>query len=271
MTVYVDKTHKKFKNVIDDPDYNHICMEDLSQCGLKGYSNFGFCDFDLGSEKNVQQEFIDKLTSLSFKMQVEIDNLLLKEWHSERINFYDDYQDFISYYDEDDFTPAELQEEYLSALKDGERDTLASDFEEINGVNAIDVVFDYLKENLPNFKYWYITGYQQGEFSYVWTFDKHDEKLLELENFAKIMPRDQDTFKETFEDYLQTVLYGTFVAITDCDENGDSTEEQLDNAEEVADLYIGGGDDPFVSDECVDEYMKKHYQMDKAEIIVTYA
>ena len=122
MTVYVDKTHKKFKNVIDDPEYNHICMEDLSQCGLKGYSNLGFCDFDLGSEKNVQQEFIDKLTSLSFKMQVEIDNLLLKEWHLERFDFYDDYQDFISYYDEDDFTPAELQEEYLSALKDGERD-----------------------------------------------------------------------------------------------------------------------------------------------------
>ena len=113
MTVYVDKTHKKFKNVIDDPDYNHICMEDLTKCGLKGYSDLGFYDFDLGSEKNVQQEFIDKLTSLSFKMQVEIDNLLLKEWHLERFDFYDDYQDFISYYDEDDFTPAELQEEYL--------------------------------------------------------------------------------------------------------------------------------------------------------------
>lgn len=270
MTVYVDKTHKKFKNVIDDPDYNHICMEDLSQCGLKGYSDLGFYDFDLGSEKNVQQEFIDKLTSLSFKMQVEIDNLLLKEWHLERFDFYDDYQDFISYYDEDDFTPTELQEEYLSALKDGERDTLASDFEEINDANAIDVVFDYLKENLPNFTYWYITGYQQGEFCYVWTFNKHDENLLELENFAKIMPRDQDTFKETFEDYLETVLYGTFVTITDCDENGDSTEEQQDNAEEVADLYIGG-DDPFASDEYVDEYMKKHYQMDHAEVIVTYA
>ena len=267
MTVYVDRTHKKFKNVIDDPEYNHICMEDLSQCGLKGYSNLGFYDFDLCSEKSVQQEFIYELTSLSFKMQVEIASLLLKEWHSERINFYDDYQDFISYYDEDDFTPAELQEEYLSALKN---DELASDFEEINGANDIEVVFDYLEENLPNFKYWYITGYIQGEFSYVWTFDKHDENLLELENFAKIMPRDQDTFKETFEDYLETVLYGTFVTITDCDENGDSTGEQQDNAEEVADLYIGG-DNPFVSDECVDEYMKKHYQMDQAEVIVTYA
>ena len=267
MTVYVDRTHKKFKNVIDDPEYNHICMEDLSQCGLKGYSNLGFYDFDLCSEKSVQQEFIYELTSLSFKMQVEIANLLLKEWHAERLNFYDDYQDFISYYDEDDFTPAELQEEYLSALKD---DELASDFEEINGANDIEVVFDYLEDNLPNFKYWYITGYMQGEFSYVWTFDKHDEKLLELENFAKIMPRDQDTFKETFEDYLETVLYGTFVTITDCDENGDSTGEQQDNAEEVADLYIGG-DNPFVSDECVDEYMKKHYQMDQAEVIVTYA
>lgn len=26
MTVYVDRTHKKFKNVIDDPEYNHICI-----------------------------------------------------------------------------------------------------------------------------------------------------------------------------------------------------------------------------------------------------
>lgn len=270
MTVYVDKAHKKFKNVIDDPEYNQICMEDLTQCGLKGYSDLGFYDFDLCSKKNIQQEFIDKLTSLPFKMQVEIDNLLLKEWHLERFDFYDDYQDFISYYDEDDFTPAELQEEYLSALKDGERDTLASDFEEINDANAIDAVFDYLTENLPNFKYWYIAGYQQGEFCYVWTFDKHDENLLELENFAKSVPRYQDTIKETFEDYLQTVLYGTFVTITDCDENGESTEEQQDNAEEVADLYIGG-DDPFASDEYVDEYMKKHYQMDHAEVIVTYA
>lgn len=266
MTVYVDRTHKKFKNVIDDPEYNHICMEDLSQCGLKGYSNLGFYDFDLCSEKSVQQEFIYELTSLSFKMQVEIDNLLVKEWHAERINFYDDYQDFISYYDEDDFTPAELQEEYLSKLKDG----LASDFEEINDANDIDVVFDYLTENLPNFKYWYVTGYQQGEFCYVWTFNKHDENLLELENFAKSVPRYQDTIKETFEDYLQTVLYGTFVTITDCNENGKSTKEQKDNAEEVADLYIGG-DDPFVSDEYVDEYMKKHYQMDRAEVIVIYA
>ena len=99
MTVYVDRTHKKFKNVIDDPEYNHICMEDLSQCGLKGYSNLGFYDFDLCSEKSVQQEFIYELTSLSFKMQVEIANLLLKEWHAERLNFYDDFQDFISYYD----------------------------------------------------------------------------------------------------------------------------------------------------------------------------
>lgn len=267
MTVYVDKTHKKFKNVIDDPEYNHICMEDLSQCGLKGYSDLGFYDFDLGSEKNVQQEFIDKLTSLSFKMQVEIANLLLKEWRAERVDFYDDYQDFISYYDEDDFTPAELQKEYLSALKD---DELASDFEEINDANDIDVVFDYLTENLPNFKYWYITGCQQGEFSYVWTFDKHDENLLELENFAKSVPRYQDTIKETFEDYLETVLYGTFVTITDCDENGESTQKQQDNAEEVADLYIGG-DDSFTSDEYVDEYMKKHYQMDHAKVIVTYA
>lgn len=164
MTVYVDKAHKKFKDVIDDPEYNQICMEDLSQCGLKGYSDLGFYDFDLCSKKNIQQEFIDKLTSLPFKMQVEIDNLLLKKWQAERFDFYDDYQDFMSYYYEDDFAPAELQKEYLSALKDGERDALASDFEEINDVNAIDVVFDYLTENLPNFKYWYITGYQQANF-----------------------------------------------------------------------------------------------------------
>lgn len=275
MTVYVDKTHKKFKKVTNaDSDFITDCLDTLDDLGLAGYSTDspnGFYNFDsyrLIQDKDARQEFTDELTSLPFKKQAQIYKFLKEKQTGKPFNYYEEYQEFLLDYGENG-TPAEVQDDFLSSLRD---DAFISDFNEVDRLISIEVFFRGLEKLLTNFEYWYITGYGQGEYTYVWTFDKHNEGLLDLKDYVKTtMLHSVQQCEYKFEDYLQTLIFGTFVIVVDCDRDGNTTEDQEESAEEIADLYIYNDKNPYSSDRNVDEYMEDHYGMKKAKVIVAYA
>ena len=272
MTVYVDKAHKKFKKVTNaDSDFILDCLEGLDDFGLAGYSTDspnGFYTFVSYLNKNARQEFTDELTSLPFKKQAQIYKFLKEKQTGKPFNYYEEYQEFLLDYGEDG-TPAEVQDDFLSSLRD---DAFISDFNEVDRLINIEVFFRGLAKLLTNFEYWYITGYGQGEYTYVWTFDKHNEGLLDLKNYVKTtMLHSVQQCEYKFEDYLRTLIFGTFVIAVDCDKNGHTTKDQEESEEEIADLYIYNDKNPYSSNRNVDEYMEDHYGMKKAKVIVAYA
>lgn len=284
MTVYVDKKGN-FKKVLPDDGWAMQDLQDrLSECNIFLYSDRGFYSF-IDGDSNRLADFCSELEKLPFTLQVELDNLLLKAWSPKNSNnykrdYFKEYQYFIDEYATDDDDSANIQKEFFDCLKYGDEsvDSPLSDFKALRnaGWNLMYQFLNLLESNLPDFKWWRISGCTQGELTYAWTFDVNTETFKELTNDLKYQQHFGDTESwgkdYTIEDALQTAIYNSFVCVQDCDEKGTSTMEQIADKDVVANLFLCEDDeyDPFVSDPSIDEYMEEHYQMYPAKAIVTY-
>lgn len=286
MTVYVNTDGKKFKDVgnLDEP-FRQDMYDDLANAGLKYYyADSGFQTFDDGDSKKAKEELLSYLAKMPFKLQNELCNELLVEdgvWNECKIDYYQNYLDFLVETDRDyeslevdDWTAQDIQEEYLACLKSRQYDSYValdspmSYFESINSWSRLEVVLDFFEKHLPNFKWWYVTGSCQGDVAYVWTFDTSDENFKWVHEVNRNMEHYRPKNKYSFKNYLETLLFGSFVEIRDCDENGEVIEDG--DYSIVADLYIADTSDPYYSDQYVNEYMKDTYAMNPAEVLVTY-
>lgn len=79
---------------------------------------------------------------------------------------------------------------------------------------------------------------------------------------------DPENIKYTFSDYLTSVLFGSFVKVSDCDKTGERIKPYCTY---VADLYVSDEDNPYCHDSAVDKYMENNYGMKPANVSVTYS
>ena len=194
-------------------------------------------------------------------------------------NWFQNYQDYLSYCDTDfdeltenstDYSPADYQEDFLEELKEGGENVESplDTFMAINGWSEVSLIMDFLSQNLPDFQYWYITGYSQGESAFVWTFDKNNTDLQKLMKAVPLYQHDPESIKYTFSDYLTSVLFGSFVKVSDCNKKGERIKPYYAY---VADLYVSDEDNPYSHDSSIDEYMENKYGMKPAKASVTYS
>lgn len=284
MTVYAD-TKGNFKKV-ENLNYFEIqdMRDELAKCDLAYFSNgVGFECFCSAEhpESDIFQCFVDHLSEMPFKLQVKLNDLLLSrsmfDYHKQ--NWFQNYQDYLSYCDTDfdeltenstDYSPADYQEDFLEELKEGGENVESplDTFMAINGWSEVSLIMDFLSQNLPDFRYWYIAGYSQGENTFVWTFDKNNTDLQKLMKAVPLYPHDPESIKYTFSDYLTSVLFGSFVKVSDCNKKGERIKPYCAY---VADLYVSDEDNPYSHDSSIDEYMENKYGMKPAKASVTYS
>lgn len=284
MTVYAD-TKGNFKKV-ENLNYfeNQDLRDELANCDLAYFDNsagFGrFCSTN-HPESDIFQCFVDHLSEMPFKLQVKLNDLLLSRsiFNYHKQNWFQNYQDYLSYCDTDfaeltenstDYSPADYQEDFLAELKEGGENVESplDTFTAISGWSEVSLIMDFLSQNLPDFQYWYIAGYSQGESAFVWTFDKNNADLQKLMKAVPLYRHDPENIKYTFSDYLTSVLFGSFVKVSDCDKTGERIKPYCTY---VADLYVSDEDNPYCHDSAVNEYMENKYSMKPANVSVTYS
>ena len=267
MTVYINKATNKFMSVINSPFSNGDEIDILHEdYGFRFFYENRFAGMEYQKDDECRQEFISHLENLPLKLQVALDNLLLEDisCHYSSVepkrDYYDMYQDYLINDCPDGLTPYEAQQDFLEMLKDGDLESPVDDFREIDGWSQVKIALNFLQDNLPDFQWWYVTGYGQGDLTYAWTFQKFDPEdfISSINSYYS---------KYSFDDFLTTTLYGSFVDIMPCDEFGNSS---YDDIKIVADLCIADENNLSYHDQYVDEYMKKHYDMVPANYTITY-
>lgn len=250
MSIYQNIEGTNFKYIFSDPEFNEIACEKLEKAG---------CHFWTGNEANFDS-LIEAIKTTSLINQVKLVNKLNHRWlyGYQDMDLYDMLMEFSRWQDPCFENPQELQEEFLIEVKTGDYcilDCLQETYEGIASSSDLDIVFDYLTQNYEGtFKNWYVE--MQGEFAYIWSFEDLSEENVP----ANIYDANKAFFSNvdnqyTLENYFETVLFGYFCTVANCDKDGHTN---VDSYDIIANLYI---DDDDVPESVSNEVMEYFYHM----------
>lgn len=263
MTIYVNRPGNKFVKAQDCGDEQSLSIyEDLAAQGYHFIYNGEINTY------NSLHEFLKE--QLNLYQKVQLCNLLAKSRKMCPINIKDDYEEYMSWHVGDkDYS----YKDFFTELETGDETILDSCndvFEEDLTYKDQCVVFNYL-DSMMNPKHWHswlIKGYSQGDDSWVWFYDESYEPDFNL----KFTDDKQSSFYgNSIEEVLTEVLYGTYISLTPCDNTGNSSCIQESEQRIVAGFYIGEDDSlSNTSDEYLDKYMLKQYDMIPARANIIY-
>lgn len=264
MTIYVNELGTKFIKAENCSTKDRIML--YKQLKDKGYQlPFNVCKGDDNGYIQLNK-FLKK--HLTLYQKVQLCNLITKLWMINPINIKVNYERYMCLHaGNKDYG----YKEFLKELETGNEAILESCNERLDNINTYKeycVVFNYLNsiENPKHWHSWHIMSL--GKDSWVWFYDdscEHDfdRKFTDdkLDSFCNI----------PIEEILKEALYGACVSLKPCNNKGICTHDQEDSPRVVAGLYIGINDSlSNKSEESVDEYMLKEYDMRPAHVDVTY-
>ena len=262
--VYTNATGSKFIKAEND-DYDQINMlEDLTNNGIHLYPENN--DQQEEKDENVLKEAIH---SLPLKKQIQLANLLLENNGFDFDKFSlkvakDQYQRTIKH----DNPNAEYNEDaFLNEFHTGKEGILAGmdkmfaayDFDEMK------LVLDFLDDNLSQ-KHWRsytVTGYNQDEECLVWIYQpKADLSGFDHKNIDDYT---EDFWGKDMSEQLVNLLFGSITHLVSCDKHGSKLKEpKIDRR--IGGYTITNGEDNLD----LDEYIAKNYNLQPAEVEMTY-
>lgn len=259
--VYTNATGSEFIKAEND-DYDQINMlEDLTNKGIHIYS-----ENDDQQEEKDENALKDAIHALPLKKQIQLANLLLENNGFDFDKFSlkvakDTYQRTIKH---DDPNAKFDKDAFLSELHTGKKgilngiDQMFADYD----FDEMELVLDFLDDNLSQ-KHWRsytVIGDQDNQYL-VWIYqpeaDLSDFDCKNVDDYT------EDFWGKDMSEQLVNLLFGSITHLVSCDKHGSKLKEPK------IDRRIGG----YIitdSDNRLDEYMDKNYNLQPAEVEITY-
>lgn len=269
MVVYTNKKGTKFLSVTNDEFFYQA--NDLSLLKDDGEVHFHFYpSLDQEDDLDDLRKTID---NLPLEQEIELAN---KVTYLDRRDDQDpyslakarkDYQTNLAAYQDREFDEAEFIADFKYGNANILHYNLAQEFTVIN-YDQLATILDFLKEKLnsKHFRYWYIVGYNQGDYSYVWVHEPTvDLSYLDGKNEDDL---ENDYKGQDFKEELQNLLFGSFVYLVSCDKHG----EWLDNPKISRTIpgYVFDRDQTDNNSD-LNEYIFKNYHLKPAKVTITYS
>lgn len=246
MVVYTNQTGTKFIKVINANDQLPEIADDLMASGFHCYhSDRSMSAADLASLQAA-------INSLPLPKQIELANQVLIKQGLPQVNLAKEKETYQAEWDEP-VTTADFEHELLTG-EAGILDPLNEIYTDLTW-REMTLTMEFLSANLPenNWYDWYITGYSNGEASFVWRYDP-TTKFDYQQTFTDDPQKGSDYFGKNWQECLTTILYGSVIELSPCDQAG---EQLAADSRIVGDFYLIDNE----PNEAVDQYLQEKYQM----------
>lgn len=243
MTIYVTKDNSKFIRVFNMPYQSADLLDDLCIKGFN-YSMFDDTIVQRYNQKNMAN-LAAAMDYLPEQKEQELVNTCLLMQNQEKIDDIKDYKSNLSYLTY-----------WLHNLT----------------ADQLVYVLSYLNKHLSshNWHSWMIRGTEINDRTLVWIFDENQLPIDPYEKFE--YENKYDYIGSSWSNILDNIFYSTCVRLMECDEHGNSAEEQADNSWLLAGYAIPDQTNCDNNhDEDLDHFMLVNYQMMPAKVRVTYS
>lgn len=260
--VYTNTTGSEFIKAEND-DYDQLnILENLTNNGIHIYP-----ENDDQQEEKDENALKDAIHALPLKKQTRLANLLLENsgFDFDKFNLKkakDKYQRTIKHYDP---TAEYDEDEFLIEFHTGEKGILAGIDRIFAGYDfsEMELVLDFLNDNLPK-KHWRsytVIGYNQDDECLVWIYQP-EEDLSDFDH-SNVDDYTEDFWGTDMSEQLVNLLFGSIIHLVSCDKHGNNLKEpKIDRT--IGGYTITDGDSN------LDEYMAKNYNLQPAEVEMTY-
>ncbi|MCR1877954.1 hypothetical protein [Limosilactobacillus reuteri] len=191
--IFVNRNKSIFYEVLNDEEYGYIEYEGLQEMG------FHFIAWEGNFGKKEQSALMDYLVTLPFKALVEITEKLQKKY-STSLYYIDGVIDNLKDYANDDFLDMNDRKKFM---KDYGENYFEPEFRNEINMNDLELIFKVAKKYDDNFDWTYISGYNQGDATYVWSSDGNNQVIINK------------------SEYLEDVIYGSWMSVQKVDKYGE--------------------------------------------------
>ena len=268
MVVYTNQKGTKFLSVTNNEFYNEDELELLRDDGEVHFH------FYPSREQDQDLDDLRKtIANLPLEQEIELANKVTyydKHDGQDRYNLdkaRKDYQTNLLAYHDREFDEAEFIDDFKYGNANVLHYNLAEEFTVIN-YDQMATILDFLKEKLDpkHFRYWYVIGYNQGDYCYVWVHEPTvDLSYLDGKNEDDL---ENDYQGSDFAEQLQNLLFGSFIDLVSCNQHGETLDDP--KIERTIPGYVFNQDQTNSNND-LNEYIFKNYNLKPAKATITYS
>lgn len=268
MVVYTNQKGTRFLSANNDEFYNEDELELLKDDGEVHFH------FYPGRDQDQDLDNLRKtINNLPLEQEIELANKITYLDKHDGQDPYSlakarkDYQTNLAAYHDQKFDEAEFIDDFKYGNANVLHYNLAQEFTIIN-YDQMSIILDFLKEKLDSkhFRYWYILGYNQGDYCYVWVHEPTvDLSYLDGKNEDDL---ENDYQGSDFTEQLQNLLFGSFIDLISCNQHGETLDDP--KIERTIPGYVFDQDQTNSNND-LNEYIYKNYHLKPAKATITYS